>query len=425
MQHLDDKVIYIFPGQGSQYVGMGSDIHAGFSAAREVYQQASETLGYDMAELSFKDPENKLDRTQFTQLALLTHSIACLRVFEDITEGQITPFVCAGHSLGEYSSLVAAEALSFEDALALVKKRGELMSEYGRGKMIAFPMDLETVRSFVSSHYCGVGGCNLPQQTVVGGTEADLAAVAEYASTHFSKKGTFLNTEGAFHTYLMTRAAEEFRPHLEATPMQPPQVNVVSNFSGKYHANDPAHIKALLFFQLFNPVKWIWGMQRVLQDGVQTIIEFGGGIGGGETPEDKRPNLAGITKKAIKSVGCYARYIPAINVSTLESCAPLTQGIDGTRYYLLVPSATGELDKADRSLANLVDRLGLATGVQVISAPPAQNLECLKHFDAHIDQPKTCLLALQSDMPDTAKLYYGSGIENQLHEIKEATAAPA
>ncbi len=424
MPKLDDKVIYIFPGQGSQYVGMGSDIYADYASAREVYQQASETLGFDMAELSFKDPEDKLNRTQFTQLALLTHSIACLRVFEELTDNKVSPFVCAGHSLGEYSSLVAAGALTFDDALQLVKKRGELMSEYGRGKMLAFPMDLDTVRSFVSSYYCGVGGCNLPQQTVVGGTEEDLQAVAAYASEHLSKKGTLLNTEGAFHTYLMTKAAEEFRPHLEATPMVAPRVKVVSNYTGNYHADDPARIKALLFFQLFNPVKWIWGMQRVLKDDVQTIIEFGGGIGGGETPNDKRPNLAGITKKAIKSVNRYGRYIPAINSATLKQCVSITEGVDGKHYYLLIPSENGELAKSDMSLANMVDRLGLATSVQVICAPAEQHMETLKQLDPKAESAQTCLWVRETNKA-TGEALFDDQIEEALNELKEPVAASA
>ncbi len=417
MPNLDDKVIYIFPGQGSQYVGMGSDLHADYASAREVYEQASATLGFDMAELSFKDPEEKLNRTQFTQLALLTHSIACLRVFEDLTNNKVAPFVCAGHSLGEYSSLVAAGALTFENALQLVKKRGELMSEHGRGKMVALPMDLDTVRSFVSSYYCGVGGCNLPQQTVVGGTEEDLRAVTAYAAEHFSKKGTFLNTEGAFHTYLMTKAAEEFRPHLEATPMVAPKVKVVSNYSGNYHADDPARIKALLFFQLFNPVKWIWGMQRVLQDDVQTIIEFGGGIGTGETPDDKRPNLAGITKKAIKSVNRYGRYIPAINSATLKQCAAMTEGVGGKQHYLLIPSEHGEIAKSDMSLANMVDRMGLATAVQVICAPTEQHMETLKQLDPSVDSPKACLWVREANQA-TGAAHYDDHIEDALNALK-------
>ena len=419
MQNLEDKVIYIFPGQGSQYVGMGSDIFAAYASAREVYQQASATLDFDMAELSFKDPEDKLNRTQFTQLALLTHSIACLRVFEDMTNQKITPFVCAGHSLGEYSSLVAAGALTFEDALQLVTKRGELMSAYGRGKMIAFPMDLETVRSFVSSHYCGIGGCNLPRQTVVGGNEQDLHRVSDFVTENYSKKGTFLNTEGAFHTYLMTKAAEEFRPYLEATPMRSPKVKVVSNYSGNYHSDDPACIKALLFFQLFNPVKWIWGMQRVLKDGVQTVMEFGGGIGSGDAPHEKRPNLAGITKKAIKSVDRYGLYIPAINSVTLSRCAPLAEGVDGKQFYLLIPTENGNITKSYTPILNLLDKLGLAAAVQVVCAPEERNLATLRQVDALIDKPQACLWVLEEGHPHSTVAHYEGRIEETLNDLKK------
>ncbi len=414
MENLNCRVIFVFPGQGSQYVGMGSDIHAEYGVARTVYEQASETLGYDMAELSFRDPEDKLNRTQFTQLALLTHSVACLRVFQELTGGQVEPYACAGHSLGEYSSLVAAEALAFGDALKLVEKRGQLMSEYGRGKMVAFPLDEETVRSFVSSHYCGIGACNLPEQTVVGGNEPDLEAVVAYVRETFRKRGTFLNTEGAFHTYLMTRAAEEFRPFLEATPMQSPAVKVVSNYTGSYHPDDPEQIKALLFFQLFNPVRWIWGMQHALRDDVHTIVEFGGGIGKGESPAEKRPNLAGVTNKAIESVNQYGRYIPAINCGTLARSVPMVSGIGGRQYYLFVPTVNDEIDAGFKPLLDSLDKLGVAPGIHVICEDEAQNLQRLGSIDPGVDSARACLVGLDRANEPTAGPWYGEEIEAQL-----------
>ena len=314
----DRKIMYIFPGQGSQYVGMGSDLYEAFETARRVYDRASEVLGFDLTKLSFEGPEEELTRTVNTQPALLTHSIACLEVFNDLTEGQVRPNVTAGHSLGEYSALVAAGALSFEEALRLVRTRGELMSAFGRGKMIAFRADLETVRDFADDFYCGIGGCNLPEQTVVGGTEQDLAALAEHTAS-LGYRGTPLNTEGAFHTYLMVTAAEAFRPALNAADMNPPACNVLSNYTGEYHSPDPARIKAHLFFQLFNPVKWIWGVQRAIEDGVNVIIEFGGGIGKGEGPAEKRPNLQSITKRAYQGMDREGLYFPAINRPTIES----------------------------------------------------------------------------------------------------------
>ena len=146
MSTSEQKILFVFPGQGSQYKGMGGDLFQKYETARKVYEQASDTLGYDVAELSFEDPQEQLNLTRFTQPALLTHSIACLEVFKELSEDRLKPAVAAGHSLGEYSALVAAKALSFESALKLVQKRGELMGTYGEGEMSAFPLNVDIVR---------------------------------------------------------------------------------------------------------------------------------------------------------------------------------------------------------------------------------------------------------------------------------------
>lgn len=323
MSEQNNKIMFIFPGQGSQYKGMGSDLCREYPVARKVYDQAGEALGYDIAELSFHDKDDKLDLTVHTQPAVLTHSIACLEVFKELTGGTVKAGVGGGHSLGEYSALVAAGVLSLGDAVRLVQKRGELLSHYGRGLMAAFSMDAETLKDIVPRFYCEIGGCNVPDQTVVGGAKPDLEALIAYAQEHHRARATLLNVEGAFHTYLMAAAAEAFRPHLDAAAFAAPQFDVLSNYTGKYHPADPDTIKANLFFQIFNPVRWIWGMQYALNDGVDRILEFGGGIGSGETPADKRPNLASITKKALKSVSSSAVYTPVINAVTLMEAKSL------------------------------------------------------------------------------------------------------
>ena len=284
--------------------------------------------------------------------------------------------------------------------------------------MVAFPLgDLETVRSFVSSHYCGIGGCNLPEQTVVGGDEQDLIAAGAWVTENFRKRGTLLNTEGAFHTYLMTKAAEEFRPFLESTPMKPPAVKVISNYSGDYHSDNPEEIKALLFFQLFNPVKWIWGMQRALRDDVHTIVEFGGGIGKGETPAEKRPNLAGITNKAIKSVNQYGRYIPAINCATLRQSARMASGIDGKQYYLFVPTRDDEIAADYTPVLNSLDKLGVAPVIHVICEPEQQNLQRLEAIDSGVDAAQPCLVGLDEQNNPVSGPWYGEQIEQSLAEL--------
>ncbi|MEZ4701810.1 MAG: ACP S-malonyltransferase [Rhodothermales bacterium] len=320
MAAYEPQIMFTFPGQGSQYVGMGSDLCERYETARALYRQANEILGFDITRLSFEGPDEELTRTRHTQPALLTHAIACMEVFRELTDGAFAPAVAAGHSLGEYSALVASGALTFEQALLLVQKRGELMGEYGRGKMVAFKLELDTVRGFADRFYCGIGGCNLPEQTVVGGTEEDLEALQTYAES-LGVKGIPLNTEGAFHTYLMITAAEAFRPALNAADIKSPACRVLSNYTGEYHEEDPSKIKAYLFFQLFNPVKWIWSVQRAITDGVNIVFEFGGGIGKGDGPASKRPNLQSITKRAFQGVDRHGLYFPAINVETIEDAA--------------------------------------------------------------------------------------------------------
>jgi len=323
----EQHVLYVFPGQGSQYRGMGSDLCQEYAIARRVYEQAGDALGYDIAELSFNDPEEQLNLTRFTQPALLTHSIACLEVFRDLTEDRLRPAMTAGHSLGEYSALVAAGALSFESALKLVKKRGELMGAHGEGEMTAFPLDLETIRPIAERHHCAVAGCNLPDQTVVGGRSEDLALVEQEVKDSFARKRPVrLKTEGAFHTYYMVKAAQLYRSALEAAEFDLSEVRVLSNFTGGYHESDPIDIRARLFFQLFHPVLWHSNLLTALGDGIQTIIEFGGGIGKASEPEGKRPNLEGMIKKTLRASDREVLYLPAINSESHSTTARVVLG---------------------------------------------------------------------------------------------------
>lgn len=323
----EQNILFVFPGQGSQYKSMGSDLCKEYETARKVYQQASEVLGYDVAEISFEDPREQLNLTRYTQPALLTHSIACLEVFKDLTDDRLKPSMAAGHSLGEYSALVAAKALSFESALKLVQKRGELMGTYGEGEMSAFPMAIDLVRPIAERFHCAIAGCNLPDQTVIGGRAEDLALVEQQVQEQFERKNPVrLKTEGAFHTYYMVEAARHYRAVLETAEFEPSDVQVSSNFTGGFHESDPVGIRARLFFQLFHPVMWFSNLQTAFADGVEAIIEFGGGIGFGTEPEGKRPNLAGIIKKTQRATGHKVNYMSAINCPTIKSTVDLVQG---------------------------------------------------------------------------------------------------
>ncbi|MES9855613.1 MAG: ACP S-malonyltransferase [Sedimenticola sp.] len=322
MSDNEQRAIFIFPGQGSQYPGIGSDLCAEFASARAVYEQASDVLGYDMVKLSHENPDNQINLTRFTQPVLLTHHIACLTLYRELAGEPIMPVMAAGHSLGEYSALVAADALTFEDALRLVSRRGELMGTHGEGEMAALTVDLETAQPLSDKHFCGIAGLNLPDQTVVGGSSADLDALAaEMAEVHPKRRAVRLKTEGAFHTYYMVTAARHFREDLDKVEIKTAQMQVLSNYSGGLHEVDAETIKSRLFFQLFHPVNWVGCMQTALDEGINLFVEFGGGIGNGEGPAEKRPNLEGIIKKFTRRAKPRPEYIPAINLESIKEAA--------------------------------------------------------------------------------------------------------
>ena len=327
MSNNEKRVFFLFPGQGSQYRGIGSDLYEASITVRQIYEQASDLLGYDMAKLSFQDPDNQINLTKFTQPVLLTHQYACLMHYREIVENSLEPITAAGgHSLGEYTALVVAGVLTFADALKLVAKRGELMGTHGEGEMAALPLDLEAAQAIADRHFCTLAGFNLPDQTVVGGSSTDLDALVEDMAELYPKKRTVrLKTEGAFHTYYMVSAAREFRKELTETSFMQPTVNVLSNYKGGYHPADTETIRANLFFQLFHPVDWVGCLQTALNKGANLFIEFGGGIGNGESPADKRPNLEGIIKKFTRREKPRPEYIPAINVATINAAAAIAE----------------------------------------------------------------------------------------------------
>ncbi|MDP6391852.1 MAG: ACP S-malonyltransferase [Arenicellales bacterium] len=312
------KTLFLFPGQGSQYRGMGSDLYEDYACVREIYHEATDVLGYDMAELSFLDPDEQIHLTRYTQPALLTHSIACLKAYEEQATRRVIPQVSAGHSLGEYCALLSAGALDFRTALSLVSRRGELMSQYGEGEMEALPLRLEEAMPLAQKHLCSIAACNMPDQTVVGGRPSDLdALVVEFTEQYPKKRSARLKTEGAFHTYYMVEAARHFRSVLDQATIRSPDLQVLSNYTGTFHDPDSRTIKSCLFWQLFHPVLWNDNLTTAVEGGINTIVEFGGGIGQGETPTEKKPNLAGIVRKTFRRATCPPVYHAVINSETL------------------------------------------------------------------------------------------------------------
>ncbi|MDC0948124.1 ACP S-malonyltransferase [Gammaproteobacteria bacterium] len=315
------RIAFIFPGQGSQYKGIGSDLYHASAAARAVYDEASDALGFDIAELSFRDPDDAINLTRNTQPVLVAHHLACRAAFEEALGETITPIAAAGHSLGEYSALVAGGQIAFADAIRSVRRRGELMGEFGEGEMCAFLMKQEEIEPLAKQHCCAVAAINLPEQVVIGGRGDDLDALTASVAEHFPRKRSArLKTEGAFHTYYMVEAARRFREVLEALEINHgnDQTRVAANFSGDFH-DEPQAIGSKLFFQLFHPVRWVDNINAVAALKPDVLIEFGGGLGDGEDPATKRPNLEGIIKKTFRGVENPPLYLPVINVATVQA----------------------------------------------------------------------------------------------------------
>lgn len=188
--------------------------------------------------------------------------------------------------------------------------------------MLATTLDFETAAALADKYYCGIGGCNLPEQTVIAGPDAELEALrTEMADVYPRKRAIPLKTEGAFHTYLMVEAARRFRAVLDEVEFSKLEIDVLSNYTGRLHDSDSRAIRSRLFFQLFNPVRWFACVETAFQQGINCIVEFGGGIGSGEAPAEKRPNLESMIKKSLKLSAYQAEYLPAINAEGIHAIA--------------------------------------------------------------------------------------------------------
>ncbi len=287
------KSAAVFPGQGSQYVGMARDFHDSLQWVRERYAQAHEILGINIAEASFSGPEETLVQTHFTQPAIFIHSTI---VHDEAVRRGFAPDFVAGHSLGEFSALYAAGVLSFEDALTAVGKRAEFMQqacEANPGTMAAvIGLDFSTVRE-VCTAAPGVvqpANHNSPTQIVISGEiEAIQSASAELKSRG-ARRVLPLPVGGAFHSPLMNPEPDHFQRVLDTLSFNDPQVPVVPNVSAEICA-EPATLKELLVEQITSPVLWYPSLQVLAEAGVDTFLELG-----------PRNVLSGLIRKSLKGV---------------------------------------------------------------------------------------------------------------------------
>ncbi len=277
---MQDVVAYVFPGQGSQAIGMGQDLQDSYSTAREVFQEADEALGFSLSQLCFEGPEEDLRQTHNAQPAIMATSIACLRVARE--EGLLPPGVSfvAGHSLGEYTALVAAGALSFSDGLRLVRERGRLMQQAGEqvssGMAAVLGLEEELLRDICNETGVQVANLNCPGQVVISGPSSELARAMDLAKTRGARQVIALNVSGAFHSPVMRPAQEGLTHYLEQISIQDPSVPVIANVTAR-PVQDAESVRTALVQQLCSPVQWHPSVEWMLGQGVNSFIEFGPG----------------------------------------------------------------------------------------------------------------------------------------------------
>ncbi len=277
------KLAFLFPGQGAQYVGMGADLARAYREARETFDEADEVLGFSLSRLCFEGPAERLQETPITQPAILTASVACLRILERYGW---RADVVAGLSLGEYTALVAAGALRFRDAVALVHKRGRFMEEAvpaGQGAMAAvIGLDREAVAEACRRGAAASGlvveavNFNCPGQVVIAGHAAAVERAGDEARALGARKVVPLAVSGPFHSSLMASARERLAAELERVPMADAAVPVVANVSGTC-VRTAAEIRRALVEQVARPVLWEDGVRRMIADGVDHFVEVGPG----------------------------------------------------------------------------------------------------------------------------------------------------
>jgi len=274
------KYTFLFPGQGSQTVGMGKDLYESFDVAKEKFDDANRILGRDLVSIIFNGPQEELTATQNTQPALFTIEA----VISDIL-GQkgIAPSYTAGHSLGEYSALYAAGVLSFEDGLKAVARRGELMARVGKatpGTMAAvIGMSREKIAEVLATVSSGIvvpANENSPEQTVISGEVPAVTEACEKLKAAGAKRAMLLPVSGAFHSPLMQVAADEFAPFLDTITFSAPRCPVITNVTAKAET-DPMLMKSLLVKQLISPVHWVDAMNTLAQLDFGVCLETGPG----------------------------------------------------------------------------------------------------------------------------------------------------
>ena len=293
------KIAFVFPGQGSQFVGMGKDFYDHVSSARKLLDEANEVLGCDLTSICFNGPEETLKLTENTQPALLVHSTMALKI---LRENGIDSVLAAGHSLGEFSALVSAGALQFKDAVRLVRLRGQFMQEavpVGVGSMAAIiGLEIDTLQQLcdqISEDSCIVQPANLnsPVQIVIAGHKEAVEQVSEKALKAGAKKAVLLPVSAPFHSALMKPAEIKLQKELEQIEFYDLSYPVITNIEAK-PITKGSEARSALVKQVCSPVRWSETMQVLVDQGIETVIELGAG-----------KVLSGLIKRFNRGIKCY------------------------------------------------------------------------------------------------------------------------
>lgn len=303
----------IFPGQGAQYVGMGRDLYERYPAAKVIYEKANNILGFNISKICFEGPKEELTRTDICQPAILITSIAALRSLESNLPSPLSPKAVLGLSLGEYTALVCAGSLTFEDGLYLVRKRGEFMEEAARqnpGTMASvIGFSLEETRKICEETGIQIANLNSPGQIVISGAKEKVEAASALAKERGAKRIIPLDVSGAFHSDLMELAANKLKNEIDKMDVSAPTIKVISNVTAKQETT-PEEIKDNLVAQVKSPVLWEDSIRFLAAGGIKRFIEIGPG-----------KILAGLLRRIDSTLECF-------NVETAADVAAVKEVLE-------------------------------------------------------------------------------------------------